>query len=130
MRHPDRPIRALGWMLVSALSFSTMGALVKALSGRLPEAQIVFARASINFALVAGAMAWRKEPFFSSSRNVLLLRGLFGVVSLCCGFYTLRSLPIGVAVLINWCAPAFVILISVLFLKETLRPATLAWIAP
>lgn len=129
MRHPDRPLRALGWMLLAALGFSTMAVYVKHFAGRIPQFQLVFARSAVNLAVVAALMAWRGEGFLPERKPLLLFRGLAGFTSLSLGFYAIQRLPLALATLLNWTAPLWVIVFSALLLGERTPRRALGWIA-
>lgn len=115
-------LRGVLWMLLSALGFACMGAVVKLLGGRLDAMQIVFFRAAVGVLAVlpfiarAGwATAWPRYP----GRH--LVRGLTGLAAIVCSFYALTMLPLATVTAITFAQPLFMIVIAVLFLGETVR---------
>jgi len=116
----DRHSKALGWMVVSGVGFTFMSLLVRRLAkGGVDQSSLVFFRSLVN-ALVA--LLWvairRKRIWPGHYKKILVVRGVFGFLSLGCFFYGLSHLPLSIASLLNWSAPVFVLLFSRLFLKE------------
>ena len=115
-------VRAAVWVLVAAVGFSAMGALVKLLSSRLDSFQLVFFRSLAGFmvmvpiALYTGRHVWRTRHL-----RLHLARGAAGIIAVTCGFYALAHLPLATAIAITFTKPLFVIVLAVLFLGESVR---------
>ncbi|MFM9111083.1 MAG: DMT family transporter [Prochlorococcaceae cyanobacterium] len=94
-------------MVLSALSFSLMGVCVKHLGGRLPVAEVVFARALISLLLSwwllrrAGLSPWGRH------RRLLVLRGVLGTVALFGVYGGLAWLPLAPATVLQHLYPTF-----------------------
>ncbi|MEB3240188.1 MAG: DMT family transporter, partial [Cyanobacteriota bacterium] len=94
-------------MVLSALSFSLMGVCVKHLGGRLPVAEVVFARALISLLLSwwllrrAGLSPWGRH------RRLLVLRGVLGTVALFGVYGGLAWLPLAPATVLQYLYPTF-----------------------
>lgn len=123
----DRPSLALSWMALSALGFSAMAIFVKRLAPAIPQFELVFFRAAINFSVILLIMLARREKLvpLTGDRNsdrtvvrVLLLRGLAGFGGVTCLFYSIGHLPLPIAMLLGWTSPLFALVFSHLFLHE------------
>lgn len=110
--------RGLRMMVVSAFSFSVMGALVKALGGRLPVQELVLARSVFTLGCTwlllrrAGVSPWGEQ------RRLLIGRGVFGFAALTCVFYALSRLPLAEATVLQYTYPIFTALLGALVLDE------------
>ena len=110
-------------MLISALAFALMAALVKE-AGRqgIPLLQIIFVRALISVVLSLIDIC-RAGVYPLGHRRVLLFtRGLSGFLALTGVFYALTHLPMAQATVLQYLHPVFTALLAFLFLAE--RPTT------
>ncbi len=118
------------FMLISALGFALMSALVKE-AGQLgiPLLQIIFVRAIISVVLsLADILRAGVHPL--GHRRVLLFgRGLSGFLALTCVFYALLHLSMAQATLLQYLHPVFTAVLAFVFLAERPTAATLACIA-
>ena len=116
-------------MVVSALSFSLMGVCVKQVGGRIPVAEVVFARAIVSVALSwwllhrAGIPAWGKR------RWLLIWRGAIGTAALLCVYAALAALPLASATVLQYLYPPFTALLAWLMLGEPIGKRVLAAMA-
>ncbi|MHA1570983.1 MAG: DMT family transporter [Alphaproteobacteria bacterium] len=121
-------LRGAMWMLVAAVVFSTMGALVKTLGGRLDSFQIAFFRCLFGLLAVVPFLIGPQRASLRTDRIGLhLLRAAFGVTAMFCGFYAITHMKLGDAVAISFTKPLFVVLFAVLMLGEKVRAPR--WIA-
>lgn len=112
-------------MIQAACSFSIMALAVKLLAQRIPSIEIVFFRSLIGLIIISALIKQKKVSFLGKNRGKLLLRGVSGFLALAAFFYTIPYLPLGTAVLLNYTAPFFVVILSAIFLKERTRLAVL-----
>jgi drug/metabolite transporter (DMT)-like permease len=116
-------------MVASALSFSLMGVCVKQVGGRIPVAEVVFARAIVSVALSwwllhrAGIPAWGKR------RCLLIWRGAIGTAALVCVYAALAALPLAAATVLQYLYPPFTALLAWLMLGEPIGKRVLAAMA-
>ena len=116
-------------MVASALSFSLMGVCVKQVGGRIPVAEVVFARAIVSVALSwwllhrAGIPAWGKR------RWLLIWRGAIGTAALVCVYAALAALPLAAATVLQYLYPPFTALLAWLMLGEPIGKRVLAAMA-
>jgi len=124
----DRPAaRPYFWMLFSALSFSSMGALSKLLAVTFDWRLLALVRASLML-LFAGALAVAtRMPFSLKATPMLWMRSLVGSLSMVCTFYTLTHLPFSEAITLIKSYPLWVAVLSWLVLGD--RPSAKVWVA-
>jgi drug/metabolite transporter (DMT)-like permease len=122
------PLRPYLWMLASALSFSTMGALSRLLAVSSDWRFLAFIRAALML-LFAGAIAGgSRTPFSLVGTPILWMRSLVGSLSMICTYYTLtHDLPFAEATTLIKSYPIWVALLSWLVLRD--RPSGKVWVA-
>ncbi len=123
MKYSKMKLSAVRHMIMAALAFSVMALCVKKVSGHLPSLEIVFMRSLMGCLMILAVMFTKKVSVLGKQRGRLILRGINGFLALALHFYTISKLPLGTAVLLNYTAPLFVLLFSLLFLKERSHPA-------
>lgn len=108
-------------VISSAFCFALMNAFVR-LSGDLPTIQKCFFRNLIAI-LFAALILWRERPPLKAERHNLpglLLRSVCGTVGLVCNYYAVDHMLLADASILNRLSPFVTVLLSWLFLKETL----------
>lgn len=106
------------WMLVAALGFATMGALVKVGAAKFNTAELVFYRSI--FGLMAIYMVMRmkglpvKTPVFATQMS----RAIAGYLSLILYFYAIAHLPLATAITLNNTSGLFLAGLMPFFLHE------------
>lgn len=104
-------------MLIATLLFSVMQVWVKQLH-HIPFYELIFFRALISLVLCTITLKKQKESFIGNRIDLLIGRGLFGMISLTCFFYALQRMPLGSLIVIVNIKPFLVLLWASLFLKE------------
>jgi drug/metabolite transporter (DMT)-like permease len=124
----DRPAaRPYLWMIFSALSFSSMGALSKVLSVSSDWRLLAVVRAALML-LFAGALGVAtRAPFTLKATPMLWMRSLVGSLSMICTFYTLTHLPFSEATTLIKSYPLWVAVLSWIVLGD--RPSAKVWFA-
>jgi drug/metabolite transporter (DMT)-like permease len=100
-----------------------MSSLLKASVG-VPAGELVFFRSFFGVFPVVVFLAWRGELRAGLRSNNIpsqIWRGLVGTVSMGCGFFALTRLPLPEAVTITYAMPLIIVVLSALFLHETVR---------
>ncbi|MBK5241656.1 DMT family transporter [Clostridium sp.] len=117
----DNKPKAITLMLVSALAFSIMGAMVK-LSGDIPLFEKVFYRNLVSLGMAYIMIKNNKASLFGKKENqkYLLSRSLLGLLGVILSFYALNNLVLSDANMLNKISPFFVTLFAAVFLKEKL----------
>jgi drug/metabolite transporter (DMT)-like permease len=120
-------MRSYLWMLSSAVSFASMGALSKLLADTSDWRFLALVRAGLMlvFALAIGTAM--RTPFVFRGTPILWMRSLVGSLSMICTYYTLTHLHFSEATTLIKCYPMWVALLSWGALKE--RPTAKVWIA-
>ena len=107
-------------MFISALFFAMMNACVKILSPSMSAVESIFFRSIIMVVLLLGWFVY-KPPRKKSKQGgwwLLCLRSLFGGLSMLALFYNITHISLGVASTFSQTMPIYVVLLSMLFLKE------------
>lgn len=124
----SRPVRPYLWMISSALSFSTMGALSKLLADARSDWRfLTLVRASLMLVFAVVIAALMKTKFIFRGTPMLWMRSIVGSLSMIATFYTLTHLPFSEATTLIKSYPIWVALLSWLVLKD--RPSAKVWIA-
>ncbi len=108
-------------MLAATLCFSAMQVLVKWLD-RLPFFELILFRALFSLVASGGTMAVLRLSVRRTHTKWLVLRGLFGAISLSCFFYGLHHAPLASVVTIVNLKPILFLLIASVWLGEKVRP--------
>lgn len=105
-------------MVIAALAFSAMNALVKAVSAELPTMEIVFART----VFMGVATLWMLRRAGVSPRGnhtwLLFARGAVGATALSLLYFALGRIPLGDATTIHYTAPVWTALSAAYVLRE------------
>lgn len=107
-------------MLLAVTSFSLMNVFVK-LAGRLPVMELVFFRCGISTVLSMAVLLAINENLTGSNHRLLILRGVFGTMALLTYFITVKEMPLGTAVTIQYLSPIFTTIIALFFLNEKVK---------
>lgn len=110
---------AIVWMLLSALSFALMGAMVK-LATEVPVIEKVFFRNLVTFILMLIIIIKSRENPFKqgAATKFLIIRSLAGLAGVVLYFYAISNMTLADSTMLNKLSPFFVILFAGIFLKE------------
>ena len=105
-------------MICAAFSFGVMATFVKIACETLSSIEVVFFRSilgsiAIGLMIAKEGVSWRGKNF-----KILVLRGVFGFAALSLHFYAISKLHLGTAVMLNYTAPIFVVILARLVLQE------------
>jgi S-adenosylmethionine uptake transporter len=100
------PMSAL-WMLVAAVLFSVMGAMVKIAIQQYGVLEIVFYRSLIGVIGLYAFVRWRRASLATPVASKHLARGVVGTAALSLWFYATGELPLGTALTLNYTSPLF-----------------------
>jgi drug/metabolite transporter (DMT)-like permease len=107
------------YMLISALLFAIMGALIKIVSRYLPNEMVVFFRSLAGLLVL---LPWLVHHGFkglaTNHLSAHLARSLAGLTAMYCFFYALSVLPLAEATLLNYATPLFTPFIAYVWLRE------------
>lgn len=118
------------YMLISALGFALMSAAVKYVSHYgIPVFEIVAARALVSLIISYIDVKRKKISVWGNNRPLLIARGAVGTVALFCVYYSITTLPLAEATILQYVHPVFTALIAFLFLREKVQLSTAICIA-
>jgi len=123
-----RPLRPYVWMLTSALSFSTMGALSRLLAVSSDWRFLALIRAALMLVFAGAIVLGARTPFSVIGTPILWMRSLVGSLSMVCTYYTLtHDLPFAEATTLIKSYPIWVAILSWIVLRD--RPSAKVWVA-
>jgi len=122
---PHGNLLGISYIIAASFGFSLMAICVKWISKDIPSTEIVFFRSAISTLMFIPIMLHQKISFRGHDRPMLLLRGLSGFIALSLHFLTIAKLPLGIAVVLNYTAPIFAVILAVFFLNE--HPDLFLW---
>lgn len=105
-------------MLSASLAFSVMSALAKLAGERLPTSELVLARGVVTLAMSAWSIRRAGMGFAGKRKDLLILRGLFGLGGLSCYFYAVTHLPLADATVLHFTNPVLSAIAAALVLRE------------
>ena len=117
----NKKYKAVIYIILSALSFAFMNMFVR-MAGDIPAFQKSFFRNVVALIFATVVLIKNKQSFKWKKGNFkyLFLRSLTGTVGIICNFYALEKIPLADASILNKMSPFFVIIFSILILKEKL----------
>ena len=114
----EKNIKGIRLLIGSGLAFSLMSVCVKAIGGRIPISELVFARATISIIITRFFLYKNKINPWGYQKKLLIIRGLLGTVALFCIFKAITILPIATATVIQYIYPTFTVISAYIILKE------------
>jgi len=115
-------------MLIAALGFAVMGALVKVGATKFSSAELVFYRSIFGLMVIYAYIFAKKLPLATPVMGKQMSRGLVGFVALVLFFYAIAHLPLATAVTLNYTSALFLALLMPLMLHEKPKPILYAMI--
>jgi len=125
------------FIVLSGLSFLVVNFLVKLFGmgseqtifvglQKIPVHELVLSRSIISFTISFFIIKRKKLPLFGVNKKWLLIRGFAGMIALTIFFETIHQLPIAVASTIQYLAPIFTMIFTLVLLRE--RILKLQWL--
>lgn len=115
------------WMLAAGVLFACMGVFVKLGAADFSHIELVFYRSFIGLLLVWAIAVRQRIPLSTRHWRGHLWRGLSGTLALALFFYCISVLPLATAVTLNYTAPLFLSLLTMLVFKDKFHlPVTLS----
>ncbi|WP_228711692.1 DMT family transporter [Arcobacter arenosus] len=112
------------FMLTSSVLGALNGAVAKYLSASMDPLEIVFYRNLLGVFIILFTLKKFNVAFDKSKVHLLLLRGLFGALAMALFFYTIATIPLGEAVVLNRTSPFFVTILAYYLMKESISLKT------
>ncbi|USD66362.1 DMT family transporter [Vibrio sp. SCSIO 43136] len=117
------------FMLLSALSFALMTACVKLVSTHgIPVFEIVAARALVSLLISYVDVKRKGISPWGNNKKLLFARGVAGSLALVCVYYSVTTLPLAEATILQYLHPVFTAFLALFFLKEKIQSSTIACI--
>ena len=113
------------FMLLSALIATLSGAVAKVLSDTMDPIEIVFYRNLLGVMIILYSLKKVPVSINTSKLHLLFLRGIFGALAMLLFFYTIATIPLGEAVILNKTSPFFVTILAYYFMKESISTNTI-----
>ncbi|GHC53893.1 DMT family transporter [Ulvibacter litoralis] len=117
--------KAIQYMIISAFAFALLNAFVKNLN-QFSVYQIVFFRSIGSLLFTIPYLLRNKISMLGNKKGLLVLRSVFGVISMILFFLSIKFLPMGSAVSIRYTAPIFATVLAFFLLKENIK--ILQWV--
>ncbi|PKI80618.1 EamA family transporter [Malaciobacter halophilus] len=111
-------------MLLSALISALNGAVAKLLSETMDPIEVVFYRNLLGVLIILYSIKKFKVKIDTSKLHLLFLRGIFGSLAMLLFFYTIATIPLGEAVVLNKTSPFFVTILAYYLMKESISTTT------
>jgi drug/metabolite transporter (DMT)-like permease len=108
-------------MLLAALFFSLMAATVKSVPN-LPVTEKIFFRNFIGLIFISFTIFRQRISLKPNKPKLMFFRAFLGMLGVTCYYLAIGHLNLSDAVIVNKMSPFFVIVFSVIFLKETVMP--------
>lgn len=105
-------------MLVAALGFAIMGALVKVGAQKFSGGELVFYRSIFGLMVIWLYIAANKLPLATPVMYKQMSRALVGFASLVLFFYAIAHLPLATAITLNYTSPLFLAVFTPFLLHE------------
>ena len=112
--------KGIFFMLLSALIAALSGAVAKVLSETMDPIEIVFYRNLLGVMIILYSFKKVSVSIDSSKLHLLFLRGLFGTLAMLLFFYTIATIPLGEAIILNKTSPFFVTILAYYLMKESI----------
>ena len=109
------------WMLVAALGFAIMGALVKVGAQKFSAAELVFYRSLFGLLSIWLFISMQKLPLATPHIGKHMSRAIVGFTALVLFFYAIAHLPLATAITLNYTSPLFLAVLMPFFLHEKPR---------
>jgi drug/metabolite transporter (DMT)-like permease len=106
------------WMVVAALGFAIMGALVKVGAQKFSSGELVFYRSLFGLIVIYLYIFSKKLPLGTPVMFKQMSRALVGFASLVLFFYAIAHLPLATAITLNYTSPLFLAIFTPFLLHE------------
>lgn len=84
----------------------------------IPAHELVLARSLVSFFISAAVIKIKGYPFFGVNKKWLVVRGISGTIALTIFFMTIQNLPFAIAAVIQYLAPIFTMLFTMILIGD------------
>lgn len=110
------------WMLVAGLLFGCMGVFVKLGAADFSHVELAFYRSFFGLVMVYFLMRHQRVGIATRHWRSHLVRSLSGSIALVLFFYCITVLPLATAVTLNYTAPLFLTILTIVVFKDKFHP--------
>ncbi|RFC39500.1 MAG: Threonine/homoserine efflux transporter RhtA [Candidatus Nitrotoga sp. CP45] len=111
------------WMLVAGFLFGCMGVFVKLGAEYFSHIELVFYRSFLGLLMIYAVIRQQGLSLSTCHLKQHLWRGISGTIALMLYFYCITVLPLATAVTLNYTAPLYLTILTMLAFKEHFWPA-------
>lgn len=112
-------------MLVAALGFAIMGALVKVGAEKFSSSELVFYRSLFGLVMIWLTIIYQKLPLATPVLSKQISRAVVGFIALVLFFYAIAHLPLATAITLNYTSALFLGVLTPIFLHEKPKKLTI-----
>jgi drug/metabolite transporter (DMT)-like permease len=113
------------YMVLATIFFAVMNVLVKYIP-RVGAVEIVFFRSIVSLIMSYIILKQKKIDLMGNNKKWLIIRGVAGSAGLLMFFYTIKTMPLGSAIAIQYMSPVFTSLLGIFIVKESVK--SLQWV--
>ena len=109
------------FLILATFFYALMNVCIKFVT-HIPLMEIVLARCIVSLVASYAHLKIIHQPIWGNNKKALILRGIFGMISLTAFFYTVLTIPLASAVAIQYLSPIFTIILATFIVKEKTSP--------
>jgi drug/metabolite transporter (DMT)-like permease len=113
------------YMVLATIFFAVMNVLVKYIP-RVGAVEIVFFRSIVSLIMSYVILKQKKIDLWGNNKKWLIIRGVAGSAGLLMFFYTIKTMPLGSAIAVQYMSPVFTSLLGIFIVKESVK--SLQWV--
>ena len=117
--------RGIFYMVLATMFFALMNVMVKYIP-RISAVEIVFFRSVVSLVMSYAILRQQRVSVWGNNKKWLIIRGIAGSAGLLFFFVTIKMMPLGSAIAIQYMSPVFTSLLGVFIAKEKVKP--LQWL--
>jgi drug/metabolite transporter (DMT)-like permease len=112
-------------MVLATMFFAVMNVMIKYIP-RIGAVEIVFFRSIVSLIMSYFILSQKRIGLWGTNKKWLIIRGIAGSAGLLMFFYTIKTMPLGSAIAIQYMSPIFTSLLGIYIVRESVKP--LQWI--
>jgi drug/metabolite transporter (DMT)-like permease len=113
--------KGIGFMLIASVVSAFSGLSVKVLTQDISSLESVFFRNLFGLIIILYLLYKNPTSSIKGASLLLFTRGFMGFLGIIAFFYTIETIPLGIAITLNKTSPIFGAIFSFLFIKEELK---------
>lgn len=107
-------------MVLATMFFAVMNVMVKYIP-RIGTVEIVFFRSIVSLIMTYLILKQRRIDLWGNNKKWLIIRGIAGSAGLLLFFYTIKTMPLGSAIAVQYMSPVFTALLGIFIVKEKVK---------